>query len=179
MTVTVVPETFSFVFFDAAEIARVVDALLDRLGLGGIDVVVEVDESTPVTRVEIDEGTPLVLRAGSGALEDTRMPRTFSEVATQVNLGRLLLRRRDRASGAFVDAPADHDLGLAALAAWDVTCVGRLSRMGIRVHEPRWRYNLRNRLGFSDVTDATFDRLWALESPTWSDITAAATAVAT
>jgi hypothetical protein len=173
MTVVVTPEVFRFVQYDSLEIASVVDDLLARLGLAGTEVALEVDETTPLTRVVAHEGVPLRIEAGSGALEDTRVPRTFSATATQVNVGRVLLRRRDRGGAAFAGAPDDAGLSLAELAAWDVTCVGRLGRSGVRVHADRWRYNLRNRIGFTDATDAVFDRLWATDDPSWSDIAAA------
>jgi hypothetical protein len=50
--------------------------------------------------------------------------------------------------------------------------VGRLGRLGYRVHEQRWRYNFRNRHGFTDQADAAFDRIWAADALTWSDLTA-------
>jgi len=177
MTVAVTPEVFRFVQYNAAEIAAVVEDLLGRLGLAGTRVALDVDETTPLTRVVVHEGDPLRIEAGSGALEDTRVPRTFSPTAAQVNVGRVLLRRRDRRGVAFAAAPDDAGLSLAELAAWDVTCVGRLARAGVRVHADRWRYNLRNRIGFTDATDAVFDRLWATDDASWFDIAAACGAV--
>jgi hypothetical protein len=173
VTVTVTPSAFTYVAFDAAEIAACVEDLLARLGLAGTDLALDVDETTPLTRVVLAGTDPLAVHAGSGALEDTRVPRAFSAVAAQVNLGRVLLRHLDRRGAAFADASDDPQLGLAELAAWDASAVGRLGRLGITVHEPRWRYNLRNRIGFSDATDATFDRLWHGDAVAWADIAAA------
>ena len=67
--------------------------------------------------------------------------------------GATLLRVRDRLSGRFDDAPADSELSLAQVAAWDTYSVGRLARLGYPVHQPRWIYNFRNRHGFTDRAD--------------------------
>ena len=50
MTVTVSPDHFSFVMFDSAAIADVAAALLERLGMTEHDIVIEVDETTPLAR---------------------------------------------------------------------------------------------------------------------------------
>ena len=53
---------------------------------------IEVDETTPIARVQSELGDPIVVRAESGAFEDTRRPRQLSEVAVNTALGRTLLR---------------------------------------------------------------------------------------
>lgn len=171
--VTVSPETFRFVEFDAELIRQIASELSEALGLGGHDLRVEVDETTPLTRVRtsIDGGT-ITVRAESGAFEDTRRPRRQSEANTRLALGRALLRVRDRLSGDFDDAPADADLTLAQVAAWQAYCVGRLERLGHPQHQQRWRYDFRNRHGFSDVADAVFDRLWSSSHLTWAELDA-------
>jgi hypothetical protein len=172
MPVTVTPEEFTLVLFDAATIQRVMTELVDRLGMADRDVRVEVDETTPIVRLSAEEGDPLVLKADSGAFEDPRRPRELSEEIVSTNAGRVLLRVRDRADGSFADAPADADLSLVEMAAWDTYSVGRLGRLGYRVYEPRWRYNFRNRHGFSDATDAVFDELWTADRLTWPALSA-------
>jgi len=186
MTTTVMPETFRYVSFDSAQIRAVADSLLAALGLRDRDVRIEVDETTPLGRTSVrveDDGT-ITIRAESGAFEDLRRPREQSETAVATSLGRLLLRVRDRLSGGFGEAPPDDELSLAQLAAWEAYCVGRLERLGITTNQQRWRYNFRNRHGFTDVGDAAFDRLWSSEGLGWGELdeisrTASATAAVT
>lgn len=170
MSVTVSPTSFTFVSFDAEVIERVADSLLAALGMTDHSVTVEVDETTPLARVKVDVGDTIAIRAESGALEDTRKPRQLSENATATSLGRVLLRARDRLSGGFGEAPADEQLTLAQMAAWETYCVGRLERLGITANQQRWRYNFRNRHGFTDRSDAAFDQLWASDGLTWGEL---------
>jgi hypothetical protein len=170
MAVTVAPEEFHFVEYSPAVIESVVTELLERLGMTGRAVRIEVDESTPLVKTTVTMGDPLVVRADSGAFEDTRHPATLSETAVAVNTGRALLRVRDREGGGFADAPADEELSLAEIAAWDAYAVGRLGRAGYEVQEARWRYNFRNRHSFTDVADRAFDTIWSAEDLTWADL---------
>ena len=169
MPVTVSPTTFQFVDYDAALIERVASELLDALGMADHDLLAEVDETTPLPKVDIGL-SPLVVRGQGGAFEDTRQPRHQSESATVTALGRALLRARDRLSGGFGDAPPDHELTLAQTAAWEAYCVGRLERLGVSTNVQRWRYNFRNRHGFHDAGDAVFDRIWASDGLTWAGL---------
>jgi hypothetical protein len=75
-------------------------------------------------------------------------------------------------SGSFDDAPADDELSLAHVAAWDTYAVGRLGRLGYPVHQPRWIYNFRNRHGFTDQADDAFARIWEAEDLSWDDLAA-------
>lgn len=172
MTVTVTPENFQFVIFDAAVIADAATALMERLGMTGHDLQIEVDETTPLARIAVELGPPIVVRAESGAFEDTKRPRQLSEASVATSLGRALLRSRDRLDGTFGEAPPDDDLSLAQVAAWDTYCIGRLARQGYAMNEQRWRYNFRNRHGFTDTSDGTFDRLWGAERLTWNELVA-------
>ena len=169
MSVTVIPQTFNFVAYDAALIERVAEELLASLGLDR-DVHIEVDETTPLSRTRVEIGDTISIRAESGAFEDTKRPRQQSEVATATSLGRLLLRARDRLNGGFGEAPPDDQLTLAQVAAWETYSVGRLSRLGIDVNEQRWRYNFRNRHGFTDAADEAFNRLWSSDGLTWGEL---------
>ena len=72
----------------------------------------------------------------------------------------------------FAGAGADDDLTLAESAAWDTYCAGRLARAGIEINTQRWRYNHRNRFGFSNAGDADFERLWAADELSWSEVVA-------
>jgi hypothetical protein len=170
MTVAVSPAEFRFVLFDADEIGRVATGVLAALGMSDHSLAIEVDETTPLARIRASSAHPIVVQAESGAFEDTRRPRHFSENATMISLGRVLLRARDRLAGGFADAPADESLTLAQTAAWDTYCIGRVARLGVEVNQQRWRYNFRNRHGFSDRADEVFDHLWASDGLTWTDL---------
>ena len=169
MSVSVTPQTFNFVAYDAALIQRVAEELLASLGLDQ-DVHIEVDETTPLSRTRVEIGDTISIRAESGAFEDTKRPRQQSEVATATALGRLLLRVRDRLNGGFGEAPPDDQLTLAQVAAWETYSVGRLARLGIEVNTQRWRYNFRNRHGFTDDADEAFNRLWSSDGLTWGEL---------
>jgi hypothetical protein len=171
MSVAVTPATFNYVDFDPASIQRVGEQLVDALGIDR-DVRIDVDESTPLARISVDVGDEIVVHADSGAFEDTRRPRQQSEVATATALGRVLHRAADRLHGGFGEAPPDAELSLAQLAAWESYCVGRIERLGVPVNQQRWRYNFRNRHGFSDGADAAFDQLWASDGLTWPQLLA-------
>ena len=178
MSVSVTPQTFNFVAYDAALIERVAEDLLASLGLDR-DVHIEVDETTPLSRTRVEIGDTISIRAESGAFEDTKRPRQQSEVATATSLGRLLLRVRDRLNVGFGEAPPDDQLTLAQLAAWEAYSVGRLARLGIEVNEQRWRYNFRNRHGFTDDADAAFNLLWSSEGLTWKELQSITAGLAT
>ena len=74
MAVTVTPAEFTMVFYDAGRIAAVAGEVLALLGMDD-DLLVEVDERTPVARVTVTDGAPVVVRAESGAFEDTQIGR--------------------------------------------------------------------------------------------------------
>jgi hypothetical protein len=172
--VTVSPAEFIFVAYDAAEIAAVVAELAERLEVAN-PIRVVVDETTPLAKVyeEIDAPSSdamITLHAQSGALEDRQHPMSFSATGAREALGRILLRARDRMRADFADAPADLDLTLTENAAWDTYCAGRLARTGLEINQQRWRYNHRNRFGFSDRVDAEFDRLWSADDLGWTDL---------
>lgn len=163
--VTVTPGEFHFVKYDAAAIAAIVRELADSLGVAN-PVHVVVDETTPLAKVSAEvEGTSsdatITIRAESGALEDTQRFTHFGADNARVNLGRMLLRARDRMRDDFVDVAPDRELTLRQHAAWDTYCAGRLARLGLPVNQQRWRYNHRNRFGFADDIDAHFDRIWS------------------
>ena len=169
MTVTVAPTEFAFVDFDSTLITRIGDQMVAALGIDR-PVHVEVDETTPLGRIQIEVGDTIRIHVESGAFEDSRKPREQSEVATAANLGRALLRARDRLSGGFGEAPPDTELAPRQVSAWDTYCVARLSRLGLTVNQQRWRYNFRNRHGFTDAADAAFDRIWNEDGLTWGEL---------
>ncbi len=161
MTVTVTPQTFNFVAYDAAMIQRVTDELLASLGMTDRDVAVEVDETTPLSRLRVEIGDTIEIRAESGAFEDTKRPRQQSEVATATSIGRVLLRVRDRLGGGFGEAPPDDQLSLAQVAAWETYCVGstRTTRhrgqratLALQLPQPA-RVHRRRRRGVQSLVD--------------------------
>jgi hypothetical protein len=175
LTVSVVPDTFTLVTYDATEIASIIDELLNAIGLpADLDVRLEVDESTPLGRAMVQSIQPLVITVESGALEDPKRPRHLSRTGSADVLGRLMFRVRDRLDPSFGDPPADDKLTLPQSVAWDAYCVGRLVRLGFQHYDNRQRrlYHFRNRHGFSDSADEAFERLWTADGLTWADITA-------
>ncbi len=171
--VRVSPETFHYVKFDGAHLAELTSTLADRIGLPADAVIeIEIDETTPATRVRTESIDPIRLRVEGGAIEDPTVPRTLSDRLSADVLGRLLLRVSDRRTPGFADAPADGELDLQQQTAWDTYCMGRLERLGYDVRKPRRQYHFRNRHGFSDVADGAFERLWAAEELTWADLQA-------
>jgi hypothetical protein len=178
MTVTVSPTEFSFVQFDPALIARIGDQLVAALGIDR-PVHVEVDETTPLGRMRIEVGDAITVHVESGAFEDNRKPREQSEANTAANLGRALLRANDRIQGGFGEAPRDDDLSLRQVCAWDTYCAGRLARLGLTINQQRWLYNFRNRHGFTDAADASFERIWAADGLTWGELESISTSGST
>jgi len=173
MPVTITPETFTMVNFDAARIQGIVERLLADVGLpADADITVNVDERVPLGRAEVASLDPIVLEVEGGALEHPKLPRQLSDEGTADILGRLLLTVHDRLDASFGDVPEDKDLSLAHASAWDVYSVGRLARLGYRAQRQRRLYAFRNRHGFTDTADAAFDELWDGVDLTWAQIVA-------
>lgn len=173
-SVSVTPQEFHFVRFDAARIKAVVAGVAEKVGLpDGSAIAVEIDESTPLGRARVTAVEPITLSVEGGAFENPKRPRELSERATAEVVARLLFRVRDRLDPAFGVPPDDADLSLQQATAWDTYCVGRAGRIGVEVFKPRRLYHFRSRHGFSDIADAAFERLWSGEGLTWADIEAA------
>ncbi|HEV7761346.1 MAG TPA: hypothetical protein VGO78_20215 [Acidimicrobiales bacterium] len=170
-TITVTPDTFTMVDYDAATIAETTATLCQRVGLPvGLAVRVDVDQTTPLGRARIVGTDPVVLSVESGALEDNHRPRQYHEANAALVLGRLLVKLRDRLDPAFGDAPDDDALTLELSAAWDAYATGRLERLGYTVQRQRRLYQFRVRHGFSDDGDAAFAQLWEGENLSWARI---------
>lgn len=171
VAVSVTPETFEMVFFDAAVIAEVAVDVASRVGFDDDTFTINVDEGSPLGRSRIESYDPVVLSVDGGAIEDTRRPRHFSTSRSTEIFGRTLLRVLDRRSGRFDEAPDDAEIGLALHSAWDVYSMGRLERLGFRPQRKRRLYQFRNRHGFTDAADAAFDELWGSSDLGWAEIT--------
>jgi hypothetical protein len=170
-TITVVPETFTMVDYDAATIAECASTMCQRVGLpAGTDLRIEIDQTTPLGRARVTSTRPVALALESGALEDNYRPRQYHEGNASMVFGRLLLKVRDRLDPAYSDAPSDEDLSLELSAAWDAYATGRLGRLGYPVQRQRRLYQFRVRHGFSDDGDAAFNQLWEADNLTWADI---------
>ena len=167
--VSVTPESFEMVFYDAAVIGEVVAEVAERLGVEE-EITLEIDEKSPLGRSKVVSHDPIELWVDGGALENTQRPRQFGKARSRDTIGRLLIRILDRRSGRFDDAPPDDELELTQIAAWDVHCVGRLARLGIGGQQKRRLYQFRNRHGFTDLADAAFNQLWESSELSWSEI---------
>ena len=172
MPVEIRPETFSLVHFDATEIRAIVEQLVEVIGLPAASVTIEVDETTLLAHAQVTSTDPIVIAVESGALEDPKVVGQLNATATADVLGKLLLSAKDRLDPAFGEAPADADLTLSEVAAWETYCIGRLGRLGHHVQRQRRLYQFRNRHGFTDAADAAFDSLWTADGLTWADISA-------
>ena len=173
MAVTVTPDAFTMVGYDAGRIAELTEELVPKVGLpADIDVTVKVDETTPLGRAVVESVDPLVLSLESGAMEDPKRPRQLSDEGAQNVLGRLLLEAVDRLDPDFAAPPIDEELGLELQNAWDTYASGRLHRLGYRYYDQYKRrlYHFRNRHGFTDAADQAFAELWEGEGLTWTDI---------
>jgi hypothetical protein len=173
MAVTVSPDEFALVDFDAVTIAALATQVVRAVGLpDDLDLTIEVDETTPLGRARVTSVEPAVVAVQSGAFEEPTAPRQFSERATADVLGRLLFRLGDRLAPAFGGPPADAELPLPHETAWDTYAAARLHRVGYPSQRQRRLYAFRTRHGFTDVADRAFQRLWTADDLTWSDIVA-------
>lgn len=170
--ISVTPPSFAKVLFDSAEICTAAKRAAELVP--GFDASqsfeIAVDDERITTRIRIDSLAPLILGIDSGALEDTKKPRTLSTERTASAVARLLTEVGDRESIDFGAPELNEPADLSVRVAWDVHCYGRVSRLDLRVQEAALRYNFRNRVGFSDEADAAFDRLWGPNVLTYADI---------
>ena len=168
--VTVTPDPFTLIAYDAAEIAAVVDDVSAMVEFPtDVAIRVEVDEELFAPLVghmsDVVDGAAVIWISG-GNLEDNRRPRQFSADQARRDFTVALLRAKDRLSPEFADAPPDAQLTRAERAAWDVSAGGRARRLGLPVRRQAQLYEYRLQHGFTDVADAAFERLW--EAPATS-----------
>src|SRR4051794_11830671 len=172
-TVNVSPEEFHLVQYDAAQIASIVSALADKVGLGDRTIEIEVDEKTPLGSSAVVSLDPITITVESGAFEDAKHLRHLARDGVEGVVGRHLMRTIDRLDPKFGDPPADDDPPIELYTAGDIYAGGRLERLGYPSQRGRRRYPLRIRHRFTDVADRVFDRLWDADNLTWPDIEAA------
>lgn len=172
--ITILPPTFTKVEYDAARLAALARSALALVPAlpQDVDVEVLVDEEQATTRVAVASLDPLVFAVDSGALEDLRDPRRCGELESTVAFTRLFLEVLDRRIDAFGAPALDAAITMAHRAAWNVNLYGRVARLGLRLHPPRFRYDFRNRHGFSDQADQIFDQLWSSDGLTFARIAA-------
>lgn len=172
--VTVTPDPFTLIPFDAAEIAALVEdvaALIDFPPGVAIDLTVDEELFPPLTghMTDVIDGRA-ALWISAANLEDTRQPRTFAPDQSRADLTVMLLRAKDRLSDDFADAPPDRELSRGERVAWDVYAIGRAQRLGLPVRRQRELYDFRLQHGFTDLADAAFDRCWNAPSMSFAGI---------
>ena len=174
--ITVTPQTFTMINFDASRIAALAAEVADRVGLpADLPVTVAVDETMPLGRTKLASIEPAVVSVQGGAFENPKHLRHLSEKNVVDVLGRVFHRLADRLDPRFADAPADDQLTLQQSTAWDAYAVGRCEQVGYEPQKQRRIYHFRNRHGFNDTADRVFERLWTAPAGSlgWADIMAA------
>lgn len=171
--IVVGPDEFTLVEYVPAELAEHAATALSAIEelSDDLDVEIRIDEHQATSRFSISSLDPVVFEVDSGAVEDYRDPRRVGAHEAVVTFTRLYLELLDRQSSTFGAPGLDAEVTQAHKIAWDVNLYGRVGRLGLRLHQPRFRYNFRNRHGFSDNADRVFNQLWAADDMTWARIT--------
>jgi len=172
--VTVTPDPFTLIPFDAPTIASVVEDVAAIVEFPpGVEITLEVDEELfpPLSgdMADVIDGRA-ALWISAANLEDTRSPRTFAPDQARSDFAVMLLRAKDRMSDDFADAPSDRELSRGERVAWDVYAIGRAERLGMAVRRQRELYDFRLQHGFTDVADAAFERCWQAPTMTYAGI---------
>ena len=110
--VTVAPEEFHLVEYDAAEIASIVSELADKVGLGDRAIQIEVDEKTPLGSSAVVSLDPITITAESGAFEDAKHLRHLNREGVEGVIGRHFMRTIDRLNPDFGTPAADDEISL-------------------------------------------------------------------
>ncbi|MEM9134335.1 MAG: hypothetical protein AAF962_23345 [Actinomycetota bacterium] len=170
--ITVEPRSYVNVEFDADVLAGLAAEALARVPEvdPGVGVAVNIDENAATTTFRITSLDPLIFDVDSGAVENLKDPRRVGNEHAAVTFTRLFLEVADRRAAWFGAPELDADLSQAHATAWDVNLHGRVAGRGLRQHQPRYRYNFRNRHGFSDRADEVFEQLWSAGEIPWSRI---------
>jgi len=171
--ITVRPERFTKVEYDHGQLVAHAEAALKRVfgPSADLDIEIEVDEDAATTRFAITAMEPVVVvDLDGGAVENLRDPRRFGGLAADITFTRIFLELYDRRLAVFGAPSLDEQPSQAQRMAWDVNLYGRVARLGLRLHKPRFLYNFRNRHGFTDKADAVFEQLWEAGDTTWRRI---------
>jgi hypothetical protein len=174
VTVTVTPDPFLLVLYDTATIRTIVEDVAAQIEFPtDVDIALTIDEALPhpllATFADVVDGKAALWVAG-GNFEARDQVRAFSELHARADITHMLLRAKDRLVGGFEDAPPDAALTLGERAAWDTYAWGRLVRLGHPVHEQKRRYDFRMQHGFTDASDAAFERLWNAPTMTFAGV---------
>jgi hypothetical protein len=172
--ITVTPNPFTLVPYDVREITALLEEAAARAGISSnVDIALTVDEElfAPLTghMSDVVDGR-VVLWISGGNFEDSKRPCQFSADQARVDLAVMMLRAKDRLSEDFAGAPLDAELSRGERAAWDTYAAGRARRLGLDVRRPKQLYDFRLQHGFTDVSDAAFERCWQAERITWQGI---------
>jgi hypothetical protein len=175
---SIVPEAFTLVLYDAPLVRSVVEEVGSAVGFpADVEVSLEIDEelAQPLTGsyVDVRDGV-LHLWYSGGNVEDTLRARHLDPVRARREFAMGLLRGMDRLDPAFHGAPVDDELTDAQRALWDVSAEGRAERSGIAMRPDRARYVYRLACGFTDEADAEYDRLRGGATTSWADLAATA-----
>jgi hypothetical protein len=173
--VEVTPEQFTLVEYDAGVIAGIAEELAAKVGLpDDLPVRIEIDEELPLpltgSTADLVDGRAQLWFSGAN-FEDGRHRAVFNDQLARADMAMALLRANDRLQG-FADAPVDEQLNDAQRAAWEAFAEGRASRLGEFTRKVRRQYVFRLYNGFTDVADDAFERLWAADRFTWSELDA-------
>lgn len=172
--ITLIPERFSLVLFDADHLLAIAAEVADAIGApADAEFSIEVDEELgqPLTASYVDarDGRALLWYSG-GNFEDTHRPRHLDEARARRELAVGLLRGIDRLDGRFAAAPVDDQLTDAQRALWEVSAEGRAARAGVPTRTDRLRYVFRLACGFTDEADAAYEQMWGSDAPTWARV---------
>jgi hypothetical protein len=172
--VQVTPETFTLVHFDGGVIAGLAEELAAKAGVpDDVDIRIEVDEELPLPLTgatsDVIDGAAVLWFAGAN-FEDGRHRTNFDQGIARTELAMGLLRAADRLSDRFAAAPNDEDLTDGQRQAWEAFAEGRAERLGEATRRVRRQYHFRLYNGFTDLADAAFDRLWSVDTFTWTDL---------
>lgn len=172
--VTVTPDPFTLIPFDAPTIASLIEDVAAVVEFPpAVEIALEVDEELfpPLTgfMADVIDGRA-ALWISAANLEDTRSPRTFAPDQARSDFAVMLLRAKDRMSDDFADAPGDREMSRGERVAWDVYAIGRVRRLGMAVRRQRELYDFRLQHGFTDVADAAFERCWNAPTMTYAGI---------
>ena len=172
--ITVIPERFTLIAYDADEIKGLVEEAAALAGIPpGVEITLSVDEEllAPLNGhlSDVVDGKVVAWISG-GNFEDNKRPTHFSADQARADLAVVMLRASDRLTEDFAAAPPDAQLTLGERTAWDAYAVGRAYRLGVDVRRPRQLYDFRLQHGFTDAADAAFERCWNAEHLTWEAV---------